>query len=295
MKIAIASGKGGTGKTFVTTNLYYTLLKQGKKVHIVDCDSEEPNVGEFISGHITQTQEVFQNIPVIDATQCIYCGKCYEYCSYNAIVYLPMGPFIQAIGELCHDCGACSLMCETGAITEIPRRLGTITHIDVTGQGTMTELRADIGVYTPVPILKKALSQITDDTLNLLDSPPGISCPFIATADQADFLVLVTEPTPFGLNDLKLTVETLRELKKPFGVVINRAGLGDNTLYQWLQAEQIPLLLEIPFDREIARIYSEGQILVNCNEDYLKQFEQLAEKIFAMINTPAKAAGITQS
>jgi MinD superfamily P-loop ATPase len=285
MKIAIASGKGGTGKTFVATNLFAVLRNKSEKARIVDCDSEEPNVAEFLFGKTINRQEVHQHVPIIDSTTCIFCGKCHEYCSYNAIVYLPMGPFIQAIPELCHDCGACSLMCPVGAITEDKRLLGVITTKQVGEKDEMIELRAELGVYTPVPILKKALRQLNDSIITLLDSPPGISCPFIATAEQADYVILVTEPTPFGLNDLKLTVETLREINKPFGVVVNRAGLGNRDVYDWLAKEQIALLMEIPFDREIARIYTEGNLLVDANHSYHELFNNLYKKVVAAIAT----------
>lgn len=291
MRIAIASGKGGTGKTFVSTNLFWVAQQAGISVTLTDCDAEEPNVREFIDGQETDRQTVTQHIPVIDTDKCIFCGKCFDYCSYHAIVYLPMASFIKAVHELCHDCGACSLMCETGAITEEIKPLGTITTWQVSPQAKMVELCAEVGVYTPVPIIKKALKNQIETGLSIYDSPPGISCSLIATVDQSDYVVLVTEPTPFGLNDLKLTIETIQEMHKPFGVIVNRAGLGDNELYQWLKQHNIPILMEIPFDREIARIYSEGRILSSENDSYRKQFSDLLSTLtgaeLAKTNTPA--------
>ena len=281
MRIAVASGKGGTGKTFVSTNLFWVAQQSGLSVTLTDCDAEEPNVREFIEGLEIDRQTVTQHIPIIDTQKCIFCGKCFEYCSYHAIVYLPMASFIQAVHELCHDCGACSLMCETGAITEAIKPLGQITTWEVTPNSKMVELRADVGVYTPVPIIKKALKNQAPTDIAIYDSPPGISCSLIATVDQADYVVLVTEPTPFGLNDLKLTVETVRDMHKPFGVIVNRAGLGNDDLYQWLALNNIPILLEIPFDREIAKIYSEGRILSKENESYRKLFNDL---LISLIN-----------
>jgi MinD superfamily P-loop ATPase len=284
MKIAIASGKGGTGKTLIATNLFEIFRKNRDLIQLIDCDSEEPNVAEFIHGSLINSQTVYQHVPNINTSECIFCGKCHEYCSYNAIIYLPMGPFIQAIPELCHDCGACSFMCPTGAITEQKRKLGTINTYQTDNQSEMVELRADIGVYTPVPILKKALQNISHTKITLFDSPPGISCPFIATAEHADYLILVTEPTPFGLNDLKLTVETLRELQKPFSVIVNRAGLGNDDVYQYLDNEKIPLLMNIPFDKNIARIYAEGKLLVKENKEYYNLFAQLSAKVIAQMS-----------
>ena len=279
MKIAIASGKGGTGKTLISTNLFWTVQNTNLPVTLVDCDSEEPNVAEFISGEDLYVESVFQNIPIIDSSQCVFCGKCFDYCSYNAILYLPLTRHIQFIEDLCHDCGACSMVCENGAITETQKQLGVIKHVRVSTHSKFIEARADIGIYTPVPVIKKAIRSVGDDQLIIFDSPPGTSCPFIATVEEADFVVLITEPTPFGLNDLKLSVEILQQLRKPFGVIINRAGLGNRDVYDWLQQNKISLLMEIPFDREIARIYSEGRLLTEEQPIYRQQFMELLNAI----------------
>lgn len=279
MNIAIASGKGGTGKTMVSTNLFWTLQKEGRAVTLVDCDAEEPNVGEFIQGEVMLTKQVTQQIPVIDPKQCVFCGKCHAYCNYHAIVYLPPSGFIQVVEELCHDCGACSVACKHGAITEKEKTLGKVEVVYLNCHALVIEARAEVGVFSPVPVIKQAIKQVTDKTINLFDSPPGISCPFIATVEKADYVVLVTEPTPFGLNDLKLSVETLQQLGKPFGVIVNRAQLGDNGVYQYLIQNNIPLLMEIKMDREIARIYSEGQLLVDEKPEYQPQFVELMRLI----------------
>lgn len=279
MNIAIASGKGGTGKTLVSTNLFWAAQKVGLPVTIVDCDAEEPNVTEFIQGEVFASYTVSQNIPVIDPEQCVFCGKCHEYCNYHAIVYLPPSGFIQVVEELCHDCGACTVACEFGAITEKEKKLGTVQSIYLNCHAQVIEGRAEVGVYSPVPVIKKAIKEANDKTLNIFDSPPGISCPFIATVDKADYVVLVTEPTPFGLNDLKLSVETLQHLEKPFGVIVNRANLGDDAVFKYLQKNNIPLLMEIPLDREIARIYSEGRMLVDEKPEFQSQFIQLYKTI----------------
>ncbi len=279
LKIAIASGKGGTGKTLVSTNLFWTIQKAGIPVTLVDCDAEEPNVAEFISGEILLSKSVTQNIPVINPEHCTFCGKCFSYCNYNAIVYLPANHFIKVVEDLCHDCGACSVACKFGAITETEKHLGTVKSTYLNGHAEIIEACADIGVYSPVQVIKRAIKDVNDRYLAIFDAPPGISCPFIATVEHADFVVLVTEPTPFGLNDLKLSVETLQRLKKRFGVIINRSGLGNQEVYNWLTNNEIPMIMEIPFDREIARIYSEGLLLVREIPSYQHQFRALLETI----------------
>lgn len=279
MKIAVASGKGGTGKTLVSTNLFWAVQNAGISATLVDCDAEEPNVAEFISGELLNSFLVTQKIPVIDPELCKFCGKCFNYCNYNAIVYLPANHFIQVVEDLCHDCGACIVACQFDAITEKEKDLGVVQTMFINSNAEIIEARANVGVYSPVPVIKKAINSLNDRSLAIFDSPPGISCPFIATVGDADFVVLVTEPTPFGLNDLKLSVETLQQLKKPCGVIVNRAGLGNRDVYNWLNDKNIPLLLEIPFDREIARIYSEGHLLVEEKPAYQFQFIELLKTI----------------
>jgi MinD superfamily P-loop ATPase len=279
MKIAIASGKGGTGKTFVSTNLFWAAQKSGINVTLVDCDAEEPNVSEFISGETLFIEPVFQKIPVIDTDQCAFCGKCQEYCNYNAIICLPYSKYITVIEDLCHDCGACFEACEIDAISEKEKLIGVIKSIKINDHATIIEACSEIGVYSPVPVVRKTIEKAGSQSLIILDSPPGISCPFIATVENADFVALVTEPTPFGLNDLKLSVETLEQIKKPFGVIVNRAGLGDLEVYKWLAEEKIPLLMEIQFDKEIARIYSEGKLVVTEIPGYSDKFIELLNTI----------------
>ncbi|MDA3882725.1 MAG: ATP-binding protein [Bacteroidales bacterium] len=277
MKIAIASGKGGTGKTFVSTNLYKTAVNYNIPVDLVDCDAEEPNVSQFLNtSSVVNQEKVFQHIPVINTNACTFCGKCYEYCNYNAIMFISEKKFISVVEELCHDCGACVAACNYGAITEKEKSLGIISDFE-NENGKIIEGRADVGVYSPVPIIKKSIQKTKSDALVLMDSPPGISCPFVATVAKADYVLLVTEPTPFGLNDLKLSVETLQELNKPYGVIINRAGLGNNEIYDWLQSQNIEIKMEIPFDKKIARTYSEGNILVDVDAGYLKKFYNLLQ------------------
>ncbi|HAQ65578.1 MAG TPA: (4Fe-4S)-binding protein [Bacteroidales bacterium] len=285
MNIAIASGKGGTGKTLISTNLFRAIQKEGIPITIVDCDAEEPNVTEFIKGDVSNCDIVAQHIPVINPDNCVFCGKCHEYCSYHAIVYLPLSGFIKVVEDLCHDCGACSVACKFGAISEKEKKLGTVQSISLNSDVHIVEGRCEVGVYSPVPVIKYAIGKTNDKTINIFDSPPGIACPFIATVNEADFVVLVTEPTPFGLNDLKLSVETLQHFGKPFGVIVNRANLGDDEVYKYLQKGGIPLLMEIPMDREIARVYSEGRMLVDEIPEFQTKFIQLYNTIAQLCKT----------
>ncbi len=279
MKIAVASGKGGTGKTFVSTNLFNVARMEGIPVTIVDCDAEEPNVSEFIGGKTDNLKSIFQKIPIINSNICTFCGKCQEYCNYHAIICIPQAQTIKVIEDLCHDCGACIVACEANAITKKDKLVGIIKTIKIDEGATLIESCSEIGVYSPVPVIKKAIKEADEKDLIFLDSPPGISCPFIATVEDADYVVLVTEPTPFGLNDLKLSAETLQEIKKPFGVIINRSGIGNGEVYKWLNEKNITLLMEIPFDKEIAKVYSNGKLLSEESREYKMRFLELLENI----------------
>jgi MinD superfamily P-loop ATPase len=261
-KIAVASGKGGTGKTFVATNIFYMLLKNQEDAILVDCDAEAPDAAAFFETRRTSSYEVTQQVPVINTDVCVYCGKCHEYCNYNSIFILPPVEIIKVIEDLCHGCGACSIACEYGAIIEKPVSLGEISTFSLNGQHKLIEARMKIGVMSPVPVIKAALKHSGQDSgIIILDSPPGTSCPFIQTVSKSDYVILVTEPTPFGLSDLKQSIETLKELNKLCGVIINRAGIGNSNVKKYLKQENIPLLLEIPFSKEIAELYSVGKII----------------------------------
>jgi MinD superfamily P-loop ATPase len=245
-RIAIASGKGGTGKTFVATNIFYTLFRDRVKAVLVDCDAEAPDSTAFFNAEPTDRTEVTQQVPVIDTDRCTFCGRCQEFCNYNAIFILPPVKIINVIEDLCHGCGACSVACQDNAISEQLMPLGYISSFSIDNTPSILEAKINVGVMSPVPVIKNAIKKI-DNKLEvaILDSPPGTSCPFIQTVAAADYIILVTEPTPFGLSDLKQSAETLRIMNKSFGVVINRSGLGNNNVQQYLLDEKIPLLLEI--------------------------------------------------
>ncbi len=280
MKIAIASGKGGTGKTFVATNIFHSLLKNNFRAILIDCDAEEPNSVAFFNTQLTGNNEVTQLVPVINAEACTFCGKCHEYCNYNAIFILPPMKIIKVIEDLCHGCGACSVACTYGAISEKPVSLGQVSAYSFNGVSSILEARVNIGVMSPVSVIKAAIKQIDNQAdIAILDAPPGTSCPFIQTVASADYVILVTESTPFGLSDLKQSVETLKKINKPCGIIINRAGLGNTKVQEYLNEENIPLLLEIPFSKKIAGLYSQGKIVAESDLVFSKQLLSVTEYI----------------
>lgn len=272
IKIAIASGKGGTGKTLVSTNLFYVLQKWQQQVTLVDCDAEEPNDMVFFTLDLLKTVDVNQKVPVIDDSKCTFCGKCHEYCNYNAIFILPPLKVIKVIEDLCHDCGACSVACNFDAITEKDVSLGKVNCFGIDEKTSIIEAKMKVGVFSPVTVIKEAIKVAGSNEIILLDSPPGTSCPFIQTVAAADYVILVTEPTPFGVSDLKQSVETLKTMNRTCGVIINRAGLGDKAIYEYLIHEDIPVLMEIPFDRDIASYYSKGDLFVKYKKEWEQEF-----------------------
>ncbi len=280
IKIAIASGKGGTGKTFVATNIFYTLVNNQIDATLVDCDAEAPNAIAFFDVKPDSSIEVTQLVPVIDTEKCTFCGKCHEYCNYNAIFILPPSKIINVIEDLCHGCGACLAACDYDAISEKPVSLGNVTSYSYNSSHSLVEGRMNIGVMSPVSVIKAAIKQINGQTgIAILDSPPGTSCPFIQTVEKSDYVILVTEPTPFGLSDLRQSVETLKTMGKKFGVIINRAGLGNNKVQEYLDEENIPLFLEIPYKKETAELYSKGKLVSEVDEFFEKQLLAVVENI----------------
>lgn len=279
MNIAIASGKGGTGKTFVSTNLFQIAMDGHADVVLVDCDAEEPNDTVFFKGEPADRVTVTQQMPVINKEACTYCGRCHAWCTYNALFFLKDQRRIEVLEDLCHDCGACLAACRDGAITEKTVPIGTLATRTVNKQFQLIESRTLVGTASPVKIIKQAINRAGKHDLVLLDAPPGISCPFIATVEQADYVVLVTEPTPFGLNDLALSAETLDEMGIPYGVVVNRAGLGDDALYRWMADNVVTHLVDIPFDRAVASVYAEGKLVVKALPAYKPLFQTLLDSI----------------
>jgi MinD superfamily P-loop ATPase len=279
MKIAVASGKGGTGKTFVATNLFNVLSRRGDRVTLTDCDAEAPNDLLFFRTEIVSVTEVTHQVPVINKDACTWCGRCSQWCNYNAIFYVPNAKVIEVIESLCHGCGACSFACNDEAITEKPVTLGTVTSCRTDRSYPLIEARLRVNEMSPVRIIKAAIKESGDDGVVILDAPPGTSCPFIQTVDKADYVVLVTEPTPFGLSDLRQSVETLKEMRKEPAVIINRSDIGDRGVADYLEKEKIPLLAEIRYDPAIARAYSEGRLVTDEIPELASLFEELADKI----------------
>jgi MinD superfamily P-loop ATPase len=273
MKIAIASGKGGTGKTTVSVNLARTM---GNHVLLLDCDVEEPNAHLFLKGDKVREEIVTIPIPQVDESLCNSCGECSKFCEYHAIVTFGTAPLI--FPEMCHGCGGCTRVCPPKAITEVGRRIGVVETL-TSEKITLIGGRLDVGVAMAPPLIRAVKEHLHNNLPAILDAPPGTSCPVIATIRDTDMVLLVTEPTPFGLNDLALAVDMVRELKIPFGVIINRMGSGDDRVHHYCEKENIPVLLEIPDDRRIAEAYSRGILMVDALPEYRKLFENLMGKI----------------
>jgi MinD superfamily P-loop ATPase len=274
MKIAIASGKGGTGKTTLSTNLASYLT--GKyEVILTDLDVEEPNSGLFIKGRSIHNEDKFKMIPAW-TNECSLCRLCQEVCNFHAV--LQLGTQIMVFPELCHSCYACSELCPDSALPMIPQKMGELKHFQ-NSKLSFIESRLDIGQEQAVPLIaqtnKYVESHFPEDLIKIYDSPPGTSCPVIESVKEADFVILVTEPTPFGLHDLKLAIDTIRLLKINFGVVINRFGIGNDDVIDYCQRENIPTLAKIPNDRRIAELYSCGELIYKKIPEVRQQLKKI--------------------
>ncbi len=277
MIISVASGKGGTGKTIVATNLAFSI---GSNVQVLDCDVEEPNAHLFIQPTIEEVNIITTPVPEVDMEKCTLCGKCGEICQFKAIVVL--GETVLPFHEMCHSCGGCMEVCPEKAITETVRELGVIER----GHRNGLELvhgRLRVGEAMSPPLIRKVREYTRHDTLTIIDAPPGTSCPVIASMKGADFVLLVTEPTPFGLHDLKLAVGAVTILSIPCGLVINRSDIGDDQVRIYAEQEDVPILMEIPFDRRIAEAYSRGEMLVDVIPEWKEKFTGLYQRIAAIV------------
>jgi len=277
MIISVASGKGGTGKTTVATNLALSI----ENVQFIDCDVEEPNANVFFNAEINEKEDVTVEIPKIDKEKCNYCGKCSEFCAYNALAVVPSD--VLVFPELCHSCGGCELVCPQDAVNWKKKSVGRIEHGAANGVDFYHGL-LNVGEIQAIPVIKALKKKVDKDKNVILDAPPGTSCPVIESVGCSDYCILVAEPTPFGLHDLKLMVEVVRHLYIPFGVIINRDGVGDKKVELYCQNEKIPVLMKIPHSEEIARLYSKGISFVNELPDWRDNFQNLFSRIQSEVN-----------
>jgi MinD superfamily P-loop ATPase len=281
-KIAVASGKGGTGKTTVATNLYRLINGQpAGEAMLVDCDVEEPNDILFFPDYsMVHQSEVIQEVPAINPTKCTFCRKCVDYCEFNAIVVIPPVKFAEINPSLCHSCGACQVACESDAILINDHPIGTITHFkDEIGNGIL-EGRLKIGSPMQTMVIRSLKRKVpAGNAVIILDAPPGTSCPVVETISDADFVILVTEPTPFGLHDLKLMINLVKEIEKPFGVVVNKANLGNQDIYEFLESEEIELMAEIPFNRSYASQYAKADLFSEVPEEINLAYGKLLQTL----------------
>lgn len=271
----IASGKGGTGKTTVAVHLAHWLAELGGEVQFLDCDVEEPNGHLFLKPEIDCEEAATIPVPVVDQSLCVACGKCSEVCQFNAIAILKTA---LVFPELCHGCGGCALACPVGAIQEHRKGIGQV-ETGRSKQIRFVQGRLDVGESLAGALIRAVKRAGRQEALTIIDAPPGTACPVVATIRDADYVILVTEPTPFGLNDLRLAVELMRLLERRFGVVINRAGIGDNAVQNYCLASNIPILAEIPDDRAVAEAYSRGEMVTSPTSGLAAALLPLAEGI----------------
>jgi MinD superfamily P-loop ATPase len=271
--ISIASGKGGTGKTTISTNLASAI---GQGAQLLDCDVEEPNSHLFMNPELKTKEKIYALIPKVDDEKCTYCGKCADICRFSAISVV--GETVLTFPELCHGCGGCMVVCPEKAISETGRELGVVETGNVGsikfGHGVLR-----IGEAMSPPLIDAVRKLEKEDLINIIDAPPGTSCPVIAAMKNADFILMVTEPTPFGLHDLTLAVEAVKVLGIPSGLVINRSDIGDDGVLKYAEKENIPVLLEIPFDRRIAEAYSKGKLIIDELPEWKEEFVGLLNSI----------------
>lgn len=272
MIISVASGKGGTGKTTVAVNLALAL----GDCQLLDCDVEEPNAQVFLKADIRAREPATVRVPEIDYQKCDFCGKCRDVCAYHALAVLPGK--VLFFPQMCHSCGACEMLCPRKAIRETDRTIGEIETGDREGI-RFVQGKLNVGETMAPPLIRQVKSRIEPNSVAILDAPPGTSCPMVTAVRGSDFCILVTEPTPFGMNDLHLATETVKKLGIPYGVVVNRAEADDLKTRDYFKSNRIPLLLKIPLDRKIAELYSIGTPFIGPMPEYREKFRALFKTI----------------
>ncbi|MDD2458120.1 MAG: ATP-binding protein [Eubacteriales bacterium] len=270
MRIAVLSGKGGTGKTTVAASLALVTTNS----QYIDCDVEEPNGFLYLKPEFSRSSEVKVRVPLIDESICTHCGACARICQFNALAVTPNR--VLTFPELCHHCGACSLVCEAGAITEVDRRIGVI---EADAVGFAVQGRLDVGEPVGIPILDDLKIWIEPGRTAILDCPPGASCAVVHSLEDCDFAILVTEPTPFGLHDLKIAAELVKTMGIPAGIVLNKAGKDNSIIETFCTEQNLPILLKIPYSRQIATDYSNGILPVQASSEWAYLFGELAAKL----------------
>ncbi len=283
MILTVASGKGGTGKTTVATSLALAIADSSPV--LLDCDVEAPNAHIFLQPQFDQRKEIGLPIPEVDEVRCTGCGRCAEVCQYHAIVV--MGGKVLVFPELCHGCGSCTLQCPEGAIDEVPNLLGVLEAGPAKDGIHFAQGILNVGEPMAVPVIRelKKWQLFPEGHTTIRDAPPGNSCPVVETIQGADFVLLVTEPTPFGLHDLRLAILLTRELDIPAGVVVNRDGVGDDSVEEFCRKEGIPILMRIPLDQRIGKAVARGEALVEAFPEYLPQFRELYTQIQSLIDS----------
>jgi len=273
MKIAVASGKGGTGKTTVSVSL---ALASSGPVTFVDCDVEEPNAHIFLKPEISGSEKFYLTVPRVIEDRCTYCGKCRDICQFNAITVF--GHTIMAFPDMCHSCGGCFLVCEEKALAEARREIGTVEW-GTSGHIKIFQASLRVGEAMASPLIKVVKKKAEERGLVIFDAPPGTSCPVINTVRDADYVLLVTEPTPFGLHDLKLAAAVMKELALPFGVILNKSGIGFDKVNRWCEENAVPLHMEIPFDKNLASAYARGIPVIDAVDGLKERFENLLKEL----------------
>lgn len=283
MKVAVASGKGGTGKTTIATSLASLLAQSESGVTYLDCDAEEPDGHLLLRPDIEDERQVEVPVPVFGRDLCTQCGECANACQFNALALT--GGEVVSFVELCHGCGACELVCQTGAITLGRRTVGSI-RVGHAGPLRFVEGRMNVGEASVTPIIR-ALRETVGDGISILDAPPGTACPAVEALTEVDRAILVTEPTPFGLHDLALAVDVARQLELPLAVVINRCDIGDDRVSDYCRQESIEVLLSIKNSREVAEAYASGELPLGASAAFREDIEALTERVLAWSREPA--------